>query len=292
MNHKQRLAELTADLTMVTEGIPQFKGMIYGPKGVGKTVFAAGLASALTDKDIIHVDTSEGWVSLRNHPKLAAQVKTVRYRGYEYLETLIQAIKHGIAPFDNVGAMIWDEMSKMVARDTEFVYKMREANKAGVPEWPDYHKALQRVKELSHFLYNENPDVHLIMTSHEKDKKNQQGATIFTYPSISPSINEELGGDLHLVGRLTAKTKKGSDGSAIYTRSLQVHPTAMVEAKTRIGGLPISVEPVHFINRAVEWLKVADPVEEEPIVPADIGVDIDLSALADTDADDEPVFQA
>lgn len=294
-SHKQRLKEMTEDLEMVTEKIPMFKGMIYGPQGAGKTVFAIGLAQQLlkgTGKTIVHVDTSEGWVSLRNHPVLANNVKTVRYRGYEYLETLIYAIKNKVAPFDNVGAMVWDEMNKMVDRDTEFVFKARDNNQSGVPEWPDYYKALQRVRDLSHFLYRTNPDIHLIMTSHEKDKKNDKGLVILTYPSISPRINEELGGDLHVIGRLKTKTIRGSDGMPEYTRELQVHPTARIVAKTRVGGLPVLVDPGVFIRRTIEWLQVASPVSSEPEAPIGEIADVDLTNLIETsiDPDDEPVF--
>lgn len=293
--HKRRLKEMAEDLEMVTEKIPRFKGMIYGPQGAGKTVFAVGLAQQLlkgTDKTIVYVDTSEGWVSLRNHPSLMKNVKLVRYRGYEYLETLIYALKNKVAPFDNVGAMVWDEVNRMVDRDTEIVFKARANNQSGVPEWPDYYKALQRVRNLTHFLYRMDPDVHLIMISHEKDKKNDQGAVILTYPSISPRINEELGGDLHVIGRLKTKTVKGSDGMPQFTRELQVHPTSRVVAKTRVGGLPVVTDPVAFIKQTIEWLQVADEVKAEPAVPIGEDTDVDLSKLLndDSDPDDMPVF--
>lgn len=299
--HKKRLAEMAEEIVNPLDAVERFLGMIYGPKGTGKTVMAIGMAQQLlkddTRKKIVHVDTSKGYVSLRNHPALAENVITVPYKGYQYLETIIYAIKHNAPPFDNVGAMVWDEMSTMAQRDLEFVYKARA--KSDSPEWPDYSVATNRVRELMTFHFNMNPDVHLIMTSHEKDKKNKDGAVIFTYPSITPASNEAIGQVIHVVGRLTAKTTKQPDGTAKYERTIQVHPTARVEAKTRIGGLAVSVTPKVFINRAIEWLKNAEPVEEEPQVTEDVDNDVDLTKLAeladsigeDGGSDDVPSFE-
>ena len=303
--HRKRLAEMEAEVEDINSKVARFKGMLYGPSGTGKTVLALRLMQAILEgrpkNRIVYVDTSEGWTSIRNHPGLAENVLFVPFKGYDYLETVLFAINANAGKFANVGGIILDEATKMSHRDLErvFVHRSETAKtKPEAPEWPDFYRALTRMKMLLTFIYENAPDVNLIMVGHEKDKKNKDtGAVVFTYPSFNPQVAEEVKGDLQLLGRVTAK-QTGRQGDAQYAREIQVHPTTLIDAKTRVSGLPVKTDAETLIAKTVEWLQRGAPDERDvrnvmleqathqPVNAADIEARLDE---LDTD-DDAPVF--
>lgn len=293
LEHKRRLAEMEAELEDVNSKIARFKGLIYGPSGTGKTVFAVGMMKAILKEQkkqrIVYVDTSEGWVSIRNHKGLADNVLFVPFRGYDYLETLLLAIQKGVGKFENVGGIILDEATKMAARDLTLVFKAR--GKSEAPEWPDYFKALERMKQLLTFIYEESPSLNLIMVGHEKDKKNNEGVVIKTFPSFNPQVAEEIKGDLHLVTRATTK-QTGRQGEPVYTREYQVHPTTLVDAKTRVAGLPVKTDAQTLIAKTVDWLKKGAPEQEVNEPAVDVEKVVEELDNVTVDNDDAPVYVA
>lgn len=286
VERKQMYDEMLADMTDIENIETRAKVLIDGPKGVGKTVFVVSFAKAVmaqfspTDKqELVYVDTSEGYVSLRNHPKLNTKIRVVRYRNLQYLGTLLMAIKAGAPPFDHVGALVLDEFSKMAERDLE-EYTLKRDPEALIPEWPDYNQSQFRAKMLMKQIY-EIPNLHLFMVSHEKDKKNKQGDTILTMPNFNPQFGEVIMQDLHVIGRMTAKAVKNRAGQAEYTREIQVHPTGLIEAKTRVGGLPVKVSPGELITRTLDWLSNPEADVAEEVKVSDEEVEIDLSVNED-----------
>lgn len=287
--HKRRLQEMLADMSDVNQKVGRFKGMIYGPKGAGKTVFAVRFARKICDQqkpgqDIIYVDTSEGWVSLKNHSDVTTGVKVIRFRDYEYLKTLLLAIERKLPGFDNVGAIIFDEATKMSSRDIEKEFEKR--GRSDAPEWPDYFKGASNIKGLLTFIYEKTPNVNFLMVGHEKTKTNEQGHPTEIRPSFTPAIAEEILGDLHLVARLTNKTDKTK---MTFNQELQVHPSATVEAKSRVAPLPFKVSPVQLVKTTLEWLSngADTPIEEAQTVTPSAP---DAQPDAGESDDETPVF--
>lgn len=241
------------------ETTARFKGMFYGPSGAGKTVLAMAVMAALLpeDKKVIYVDTSEGYLVLKNnHPKLFEKIKFVLpFQSLEHLQTLALAIKGGHPDFADIGGIVFDEHTKMAKLDLLRTQEARDAN-ALVPEWPDYNVALQRMVRTLDFLFSV-PFLHVILVGHEKDKKNRKGEIIKTYPSYNPEIAKDVKESLHLVGFCTAKIERSmkNPSQMEYKRVCQVMPTTLIDAKTRVdkfSSYEVSQEEV--VIRVEDWI--------------------------------------
>jgi hypothetical protein len=85
----------------------------------------------------------------------------------------------------------------------------------------------------------------------------------------------------HLVGYLTAEVAPDSSGEGVkYRRRLQVHPTRLITAKSRIGGLPVVIDNPDLHAIVNTWLKsgltLIDGVDPVPEVEGVLG-DLDLT---------------
>jgi hypothetical protein len=81
-------------------------------------------------------------------------------------------------------------------------------------------------------------------------------------------------------------------GTVTYTRQVQSQPSALVEAKSRIGGLGYKVDSIEFVNTVSDWVLGAR-MENDLIKPEvqDLVLDelpTDGVPVADND-DDEPI---
>ena len=85
--------------------------LLYGDSGVGKTVASVQIAQHLTpkEKNILYIDSGEGWVSLQNHPKLLSRVHRMTLSKSGQLEDIANAIQKKMGFFGTVGAVIVDE---------------------------------------------------------------------------------------------------------------------------------------------------------------------------------------
>lgn len=241
------------------ELIPFFKGCIYGDSGFGKTVCAVQLAQAITPdgKTIEYIDFLEGWVALLNHKAegLLNNVHREAYEGISQIEVLAKFIKMGVTPFDNIGTVILDEFSSMVKADLDTVVKSRAAKDSSkdpnVPTQPDFYAGTERARRALTELLQAN--VNVIIVAHIREDKDKSGAVV-TRPAFMPNFSDTFRQMMHLVAHLTAEEFTAEDGTATYKRSLQVHPTRRVNAKTRIGGLLPNVPPDALIPAVVEWM--------------------------------------
>lgn len=291
--HNRRLKEMLNEMSSADSKVGRFKGMIYGAKGSGKTVFAVRFMRAICDQQkpgqrIIYVDTSEGWVSLKNHKGVSENVEVIRFRDYDYLKTLLLAIERNMSGFENVGGIIFDEATKMANRDIQREFEKR--GKSEAPEWPDYFKGSSNIQQLLTFIYEKTPNINFMMVGHEKDKKNDQGVVIKTFPSFTPAIGEEVLGDLHLVARMTNKIDRQN---MTFNQELQVHPSVTVEAKSRVSPLPFKVAPAQLVKVTLDWLasggEANTPIEEADSLAATELPDVPKVQQEEED-EDTPVF--
>lgn len=260
-DHEQRARDIMAAMVDPNELVARFKGLFYGPSGVGKTVLAAAVAHVITppDKKIIYVDTSEGWLVLRNnHPKLFEKISNVLpFQSLEHLQTLSLMIKGRAPGFEDVKTIILDEATKMASIDLLRVQNERNPE-AEIPEWKDYNTALQRLRRSLDALYS-TPDLNVILIGHEKDKKNDKGVVIRTYPSFNPEAAKEVKESLHLVAFCTADNKvnpANPTGPPLYERMAQVMPTGKIDAKTRIDKFSsVKVSHDEILGNTLDWLQ-------------------------------------
>lgn len=244
---------------------PHFKCCVYGDSGFGKTVWAMKLAQAITppDKTIEFIDHMEGWVSLANHKGLRDRAHRQKYTGFSQVEFLAEVIAKGIQPFDNIGTVILDEFSSMTYNDLDILVK---AQKKDTPEWPEYYAGQERARRCLEKLLNQS--INVICVAHIREDKLSSGL-IVTRPKFVPGFNDIFRQLMHLVTHLSAEEFIQEDGTADYRRSFQVHPTKRVNAKTRVGGLPVNVEGDELIVAIQEWMQGERETEHNDIIIPD-----------------------
>jgi hypothetical protein len=233
--------------------VPTFKGMLYGVSGVGKTVHSVMIAQDITplDKDILFIDTAEGWVSLENHPELKNRVTRMRYVNLKQIEALCKAIRTDQSSFANYGTIILDEASSAADTALDEVVKFRASQDRGkdpdTPTQPDYGTTTNRVRKTYMDLLT-LPGVHVILVSHARKDKDNRNVEV-TSPSFLPKLGQKIKQPLHLIAHLS-----GNEIDDKYVRIMQVHPTRTIDAKCRIGGLEPQVEYTVFSQRLQGWL--------------------------------------
>ncbi len=303
------LARMESSAVDAAEKKGRLKAVLYGDSGVGKTVLAVGTAQAITppDKEIIFVDRTEGWASLKNHPSLLRRVRVIPFESIDQLSVLANAVFWKGGSFNNVGAIIFDDADFMVADHLNVIWGKRvEANTSTLdpdkPERPDYLKVQKQFMEVLSDIYTKTPDVHLIMTAGTGEKKSDDGKVVLkTFPGFSPALAKEIKSLQGVVGYVKAKEVKNREDpdTATYERTIQVYPTSMIDAKSRLGigtlRMPVN-DFVHFLTEWVENGGTEDNEKKSVLLELETsklvtGDDILIGTIEVTDDDDDtPVF--
>ena len=259
------LAGLNSDVQNMDDMAMRMKILLYGQSGVGKTKEAFELAQQTLEpgKRILYIDTGEGWVSLQNHVELKKNVTRLTYKGLSQIEVLVNAIKAGVEGWNDYGAIIFDEFS---TSPKQYLHTVLKANNVdpltGAPEYKHWG-ILSRNIEGTYWKLMELKESHnLFLIAHERVKE-QKGTKIeFIAPSFMDSIEGTVKENVHVVARMTAEVINTS-GAPQYSRKMQVHPTRLVVAKSRVGGLDIQVTPERFNERIAQWLATGGVLESE-----------------------------
>lgn len=253
-----------------------FKGMIYAPMGHGKTHLALQILDEIVepDKILLHVDTSHNkdiisQVGMRHH------VQPLPFTTIEDLRLVAQAISEQQPPWNTVGGILLDETSTIALEDLDRIYEtrrhlietgQRRTPKDGIPEtpdWADYRPGLQRMRSLVAILHDV-PGLHVIELAHERVNE-KTGIS----PDFPAATIKEIAKPLHLVARLTATVEQqlGSE-DATYTRTVQIHPVGLVQAKSRLGISTVKFGAEHLPSIIKGWVD-AGAVEqpEQPAIP-------------------------
>jgi ATP-dependent Clp protease ATP-binding subunit ClpA len=250
---EEYLSRLQATMESLSDVRPTFKGMLYGVSGVGKTVHSLMIAQDITppDKEILYIDTAEGWVSLENHKELKARTQRMHYINLSQIEALCKAVRTGAEPFDRFGTIILDEASSAADSALDEVLKYRASQDRGkdpdTPTQPDYNTTTNRVRK-SYMELLTLQGIHVILVSHARKDKDNRNLEV-TSPSFLPKLGQKIKQPLHLIANLS-----GNEIDSKYVRIMQVHPTRTIDAKCRIGGLEPQVEYPIFIERLQGWL--------------------------------------
>lgn len=295
MSFATDLARLTQLMTPVSSKAASFRGMLYGPSGAGKSTLGAMVMRTICppDRGILYVDTSEGYVSIRNIAGLADNIQCIPFTTIEDLRVIGQAIREKAGVFAYVSGIVLDEASSMAQLDLDRVFEARKARDpqkttGSVPEWEDYNSALVRFRTMLAEL-TAVPGLNVLLIAHVKEKKDSRGVPTNSYPAFSPTTAAKIKEPLHLVGYLTAGVGPvNADGSPSYTRQVQVHPTLRVDAKTRIpvGTTTVPADSLPVIIQ--EWLNSGGqevPVDSTPRQDV-VEPDEDLTGL-----DPEEIFE-
>jgi hypothetical protein len=280
---QQLLEDLKASISGLEDLRTMSKFLLYGVSGVGKTVEAMELAQMTTpeDKRILYIDTGEGWVSLKNHPQLMRRTKRMTYQGLSQIELLVDAIEAKVPGFEDYGTIIFDEFSTSAK---QFLHIVLDANDVKMlteaPEFKHWGILSRNIENTLWKLLRLKESHNLIFIAHERIAKNKQGIEQQA-PSFMDSIAASVKENMHVVARMTAEVTN-REGAPQYVRKLQVHPTKMVVAKSRIGGLDILVPPEVFNKRLAVWLEEGGLVDEKEVVELASEKQVD-SSLVDQD---------
>lgn len=290
---KQEILERMRSAPMLDKITPRLKGCIYGPNGVGKTTLAVGMLRRILGPEplIVFVDTNEGYLSLRNHEGLTKNVLPIPYESVEQLYVIAESVYRNIPPFVNVGGIIFDDADFMASAELNKLWHSRV--KAGgsksdpeKPARPEYLKLGFRFMEVLNFIFQQTPQVHLILTAHDGQIKNKEGDTVLkVIPGFNPALAKDIAGVMQFVVSMTAKV--ANRDTAEYIREIQVHPTAIVDCKTRIGCDKLKYEAIEFTRHVHNWLKAGAKEDDEKTA---IRREIETSRL--TTEDDEIHFQS
>lgn len=255
---QQMYTELLNSMTQIEDERPYFKGMFYGESGVGKTILAIRIAQALCPpgKFVLYFDSKEGWTSVLNHPELKQGLRRIKFQAMSQIEALAQILEAGVGEFQNVGAVVIDEYSTLSDYDLDQVLAVRsrvdKTKDPDVATQPDFNANTQRMRRLTDALFR-IPEMHLIFLAHIRYDKDNRGVTVAS-PSFMPKLSAKLRESMHLVGRMQGEDMNNPDGTTRYIHQVQVHPTKLVIAKSRIGGLPVNVSDDTLVQAVAEWV--------------------------------------
>lgn len=231
------LNALLSKITDVDNHNPYLRVMIYGDPGVGKTVFTATAPSPLI------IDIEDGAKSIKNHPALKDKVKALKFKSIPQVEALIQYLKDDHPAFSEYETVTVDSFSDLQKRDLDNI--VREAAKTDasrdryLPTGPDYNINTEHLRQFATDLRAIKK--HIIITCHVKEEKDGVTGRILVRPNLTPKLAGTLAGMFDLVGYMSLT---GSGENTV--RTLQVHPTPSVTAKTRLGSLPAVMENPTF----------------------------------------------
>lgn len=272
---------------------------LYGPPGSGKTTLAAWLAWSLlseTGKYVL-IDSAEGWVSLENTPALMEGGIRLPYEEESDLTVFVDAIRTKKKGYGNIEVVIIDELSSISDDVLDNVVRERTGvpKSAPLPEieaFKDYRPMSDRLRNVIASL--QKSGVHVIVVCHTSKATDHRKVTT-TFPALSPKFRQVVSGLMHVTAQVTSEVT-GTADRPTYNRFVQAQPTALVEAKTRIGALRSKVKLDHesFVNAIVDWVSPDGSMAADLSEPdtSEVGIDelpTDGLPVAEL-ADDEPAY--
>lgn len=226
------LDSLLSRISPVENKSKYLKILVYGMPGVGKTVF-----TATAPKPLI-IDIENGAHSINNHPELK-DAQALEFKSIFQVEQLIKYLGDRAPQLDDFETVVVDSFSELQKRDLDEIVRAEAAKDSArnkyLPIGPDYNVNTEHMRQIASAL--RDLDRHIIVTCHVKEEKDDNTGRLLVRPNLTPKLAGTLAGIFDVVGYMSMQDQ---------TRTLQVHPTNTVTAKTRIGNLPAVMENPTF----------------------------------------------
>jgi hypothetical protein len=248
---------------------PYAKILLYGNIGSGKSTLAGTAGSK-----ILWVDSGEaGYLSLANHGLLDRVKQVMAFDSYKQLELLAEYIREG--KFQGYDTLVVDTISSIISMDMDQILEAKtnalraQARTTGRDpnaidpvdnaEWPEYNRSAARTRRLIDSLVS--LDMNVLFTSQHREDIDGISKKIMIRPWISDKSRKYVEQRVHVVAYCS------TSGEAEDRQfNLQVHPTDRVEAKCRIGGMPVVMtappgEPINLRNLFDKWTNQMNELE-------------------------------
>jgi hypothetical protein len=246
---QKTIDQYKAAITRMEQKKLTLKGLIYGDVGTRKTTTAMKILQGVvpTDKDILYIDTAEGWSILQNWPELMDRSLHMPFENIEQVWGLADLIKSGAEPFDKIGGIIFDEYTGMHDDDLNWIVQARADQMAKKGEFkdpfspalPDYNAARIRSNRLiSKFM--RLPNTHFIFIGHEKEDKRKNKV---------PDMPEKAGKSVYQKMHFAYHAHWESNGQLV----LQTTGNKMIMAKNRINGIEAFTNPEQVVDCYNKW---------------------------------------
>ena len=277
---KQQLDSLQKDRLDPTQSYA--KVLLYGKPGSTKTVEAFSVGDRVCG---IQSDPG-GFESLRNHPELGlltGRIDLYDYKGLSQLEAIAQAANEKHGKFAEYDTYVVDTASNIITLDLDVITKVQIEKKSRLEESKrfDFEAHMRGVynqdayRARVAFLKLFNVKANVIATAHVRYYRDKHNPDIIVSvgPKFPPEVMSSIASFTTLVGYMKADAKISKDRTQVrYVRTMQVHPTEDVEAKTRIGNLPLVIPNPNLRKIIQDWKEAggllvedAEPVEQNPV---------------------------
>lgn len=229
---------------------PPLRACLFGPPGAGKTVLAAGAPKPLL------MDVEGGARSLMNHESLR-DTTVLPISAYKEIEEVIWEFREDEALKEKYETLIIDTGTELQAMLLSQILKEKNlkdsSRNAYAAQQLDYKENTEMLRRLIVAL--RDLQMHVIIIAHSIEDKDESDGRIYTRPAFTPKLAGTVKGLMDVQGYLTAGANKQGD----VERFLQVHPANNVQAKCRVGGLPVVIK-----NPSMDMLIKAN-IETEPV---------------------------
>jgi hypothetical protein len=233
---------------------------LYGPWGCGKTVLAAGFP------DTLMIDTEKSRRSLLNHPELY-DIPILVAEEFDPFRRIVDEIILGHDDLYKRAKIIQiDTFSTLQQKELNHQMKKLPAGRnKDLPSEAEFNINNTRLRKALFDLYD-NTDKNIIVVSHIKEEKDDEGNTVLIRPGNSPSISQSVANMASGIFYLQSKT----DSKGVTTRTLKCMPGPRLWAKNRFASTlereipePTSKDLVAAIERQQEIAKQAKTQTKE-----------------------------
>lgn len=213
---------------------PTIKILIYGPSGVGKTVFAA------TAPDVLFLDAEGGMLSVADK-----KIDRIKINSFKDIKDAFMFLKNEKHDYKTV---VIDSLTETQKKSMDEILK---ASGKDMPRIGDWGMNIEQIRRMVR-NFRDLP-MNVIITALEMNLTDEDEGISTKSPALQgKSLPQEVMGFMDVVGYMVAQEKKiESEGKGKketekkVVRAIRVQPTASINAKDRSPGgkLGIWVKP-------------------------------------------------